>query len=275
MASRRRCCCKGTTICVKVCTTVAVVGATVAIYTGSTLIASCVTGSNGCCTIDASGTYTLEVTYDSTLIYSASRTLNGTQINLSIAASAFTGTPSICCGAYFVPESFTLTDADGSLAFDLDSGSSPPAWYGGHAVTQTSCTVTTPGGICVAAVPSSGPVRVCYQMTCNAGSSPVFAFQRRGPGCTNQAHRPPRRSGTRTPPVSRRASNAPRGLPQPAERRILISRPIRRIRRRAGRSPSLSRRSQQEAIIRAILSVARWRSRELRPLPVPADLFPV
>lgn len=175
MASRRRCCCKGTTICVKICTTVAVVGATVAIYTGSTLVASCVTGSNGCCTIDATGTYTLTVTVSGTVVYSASRTLNGTQINISLPA----GSTTVCCGGYAIPTSLTLTDAIGSLSFVYDSSSSPPTWYGGHAVTETSCTITQGGGgTCVTNVATSGPVRVCYIMTCNAGSSPVFSLSR-------------------------------------------------------------------------------------------------
>ena len=172
------CDCAGctTTICVVWCSTVPVYGAGVAILSGSTVVASGTTGSGGCVTltIPAAGSYTVQVTVSGSVVYSATKSLacNGT------TTIGLTTAPVVCCGGYAIPDSLTLTDAAGSLGFVYLSGSSPPSWYGGHAVTQTSCPVTTPGGICVVGAPSSGPVRCCYQMTCHAGSNPTFGLQR-------------------------------------------------------------------------------------------------
>jgi hypothetical protein len=86
--------------------------------------------------------------------------------------------PVVCCGGYMIPYNLTLTDAVGSLSFVYYPGYFFPIWYGGHSVDLLSCSVTTPDNVCVAAQPSVGPVKVCYQMICDAGSSPVYSVQR-------------------------------------------------------------------------------------------------
>jgi hypothetical protein len=168
------CCCGCTTICVTVCGGIPVAGALVQIFTGATLVDSCTTGTTGCCQLCETGTYTLKVTIGGTLVHNATVTLAGGTITIAAGGSP----PVVCCGAYAIPETLTLTDAEGSLTFGYDSGSFIPTWYGGHAVTRSSWTVTTPLGVCVSAGPTSGPVRVCYQMTCNAGSTPTFELVR-------------------------------------------------------------------------------------------------
>lgn len=164
----------GTKICVVVCGSIPLVGAVVSIYTSGVLIDSCTMDSTGCCTLDDSGTFLLQVTVSGTVVYSANRTLAGGTINIALGGSD----TYVCCGGYAIPASLTLTDAAGSLSFVYYPSSFYPTWYGGHAVTRSSCSVTTPNNICVAADPSYGPVRVCYQMICYAGSDPTFDLQR-------------------------------------------------------------------------------------------------
>ncbi len=177
MGSRRRCCCGGTTICVTVCYPyIPVYGALVQVYTssGGSLVASCTTGSGGCCTVPVTGSYYLTITISGTVVYSATRTLAGTiTINVNSATAQI-----VCCGNYAIPYNLTLTDALGSLSFIYYPSYFYPIWYGGRAVNLLSSTVTTPNNVCVVASPTTGPVRVCYQMTCVSGSSPVFAMQR-------------------------------------------------------------------------------------------------
>lgn len=169
------CCCGCVSVCAVMCAGMPVVGATVQALSGGTVVASCVTGTTGCCELCIVGTYEVKVTVSGTVVYDYTRTLTaGGHIVIALPAGASV----VCCGSYAVPTSFTLTDAAGSLAFDYYSGSYYPTWYGGHAVSKTSCTVTTPNDICVVADPSTGPVRVCYQMICYGGSSPAFTLQR-------------------------------------------------------------------------------------------------
>jgi hypothetical protein len=180
MGSRRRCCCAGpgpTKVCVtSSCGGTPIVGAVLDLYSGTTPVASGTTDSTGCYTFTQTGTYTVKVYVNGTLEESPTETLSGGTISISI------GTPAgyICCGTYLIPESLTLTDAAGSLALDYCSSCSGtyPTWTGGHAVQQPSCTVATQDNICVANTPTVGPVRVCYQMSCNSGSSPVFSLIR-------------------------------------------------------------------------------------------------
>lgn len=165
-----------TTICVVQCGSVPVYGASVVVASGSTTVASGTTGSGGCVTlsIPSAGSYTVQVTVSGTMVYNASRTLscNGT-ITVALSASGL-----VCCGGYAIPYNLTLTDAGGSLSFVYYPSYYYPIWYGGHAVTRESCTISTPNDICVSNPPSSGPVRICYQMICYAGDSPRFAIQR-------------------------------------------------------------------------------------------------
>jgi hypothetical protein len=165
-----------TTICVTACSSIPVYAAVVEVLSGSTVVASCTTSSTGCCTFSLCGTFTVQVTVGGTLEYSATRTLSsgGTTI-ISLGNNGL-----VCCGSYAIPQVLTLTDAAGSLSFEYCPSCSAtyPTWTGGHSVQQTSSTVTTPGGACVVASPTTGPVRVCYQMVCNSSSNPVFTVQR-------------------------------------------------------------------------------------------------
>lgn len=165
-----------TTICVTACyPAVPVYAATVTVLSGSTIVASGTTGSTGCITFPIAGTYIVHVQINGTLVYNSSRTLapGGT---ITIAVSGTSGL--VCCGGYAIPQQLTLTDAVGSLQFDYYSNYYYPIWYGGHSANLLSCSVTTPNNVCVAAAPSQGPVRVCYQMTCVAGTQPAFSIQR-------------------------------------------------------------------------------------------------
>jgi hypothetical protein len=163
------------TICVVQCGTVPVYGAVVTILNSSgTVVAQCTTGTSGCCQVNVCGTYTIQVTVGGTLAYSATQTLvNGGQLSVSLSSAGL-----VCCGAYAIPYNLTLTDAAGTLAFTLYPNYYYPIWYGGHTVTRESCSVQTPGGICISNPPSQGPVKICYQMICYAGQNPTFAIQR-------------------------------------------------------------------------------------------------
>lgn len=165
------------TVCVVICGSMPVVGAEVLILTtAGVTVGQCWTGTSGCCsiTVPAAGNYQLEVWVSGAAVYSGVRSFscNGT-ITIPLSSAGL-----VCCGGYAIPQNLTLTDAAGSIAFDYYSGYYYPIWYGGHAVTRTSCSVSTPGGICVSNPPSSGPVRICYQMICYAGQNPTFAIQR-------------------------------------------------------------------------------------------------
>jgi hypothetical protein len=163
------------TVCVVQCGTVPVYGAVVTILNSSeTIVAQCTTGTGGCCQVSVCGTYTVQVTVGGTLVYGATRTLvDGQQLIVPLSSEGL-----VCCGGYAIPYNLTLTDAAGSLAFTFYPNYFYPIWYGGHAVTRESCSVTTSGGICGSNPPSEGPVKVCYQMICYAGQNPTFAIQR-------------------------------------------------------------------------------------------------
>lgn len=167
------CGCGPVTVCVQVCSpAIAVVGATVNILDDGQLVYSCTTGSSGCCTVPLTGFFTLQVVVSGQVAYEATVRLSGTVV-ISIPTTGL-----VCCGGYAIPQSLTLTDALGSLDFFYSASYTYPVWTGGRAVTALSCSVTTPGNNCVAAAPSEGPVRVCYQMICYAGQQPTFYVQR-------------------------------------------------------------------------------------------------
>jgi hypothetical protein len=164
-----------TTICVGVCGGLPVYGAVITVLSGSNVVATCTTGSNGCCQLPIAGTYTVRVTVGGTLEYSATRTLPpGATTTISLGGNSGL----VCCGGYAIPQILTLTDAAGSLTFVYDPNYYYPLWTGGHSVQRQSCSVTTPNNICIVAPPSNGPVRICYQMICHAGQNPTFAVQR-------------------------------------------------------------------------------------------------
>jgi Carboxypeptidase regulatory-like domain len=176
------CCCGGTTtpFCVTVCGGIPLVGAVVTVSSGGTTYGTCTTTAPlGCCNISglSAGTYTVSVTFDGSTIYSASRSITpGSPV--TIAATSGANVVYVCCGGYVIPASLTLTDGVGSIPFVWESLSSPSTWYGCQTVTVLSCTTTEVGGICTANPAASQTIQVCYQMTCNAGSSPVFSLER-------------------------------------------------------------------------------------------------
>lgn len=82
------------------------------------------------------------------------------------------------CAGYKIPQTLTLTDADGDVTLVYDPNAFFPTWYGGRVVQKTSCPVTTPNNVCVVGPPSNGPVKVCYQVVCLGGQDPHFQVQR-------------------------------------------------------------------------------------------------
>lgn len=164
-----------TTICVVICTpSVPVYGAVVTILNGSQTIASGMTGSTGCITLPVAGTFTVQVQVNGSVAYDSSHSLHSS----GTTTIQLPSTGIVCCGSYAIPQNLTLTDAVGSMAFVYSSSYTYPVWTGGHSVTRLSCSVTTPNNNCVAAAPSQGPVKVCYQMICYAGQTPTFYVQR-------------------------------------------------------------------------------------------------
>lgn len=164
-----------TTVCINVCGSLPVYGAAITVLSGSKVVATCTTGPNGCCQLPVSGTYTVQVTIGGTLEYGATRTLPSGGTTTIVLGS---NSGLVCCGGYAIPQSLTLTDAVGPLAFVYDPNYYYPIWTGGHSIQGLSCTVTTPNNACVVGPPTQGPVRVCYQMICHAGQTPTFALQR-------------------------------------------------------------------------------------------------
>jgi hypothetical protein len=120
----------------------------------------------------------VKVTVGGVVCHNASHTLAGTAIGISITSCS---TAVVCCGGYAIPTTLTGTDGTGTFPFVwcASCSGSFPTWTGGISVPSlTSCSVTTPGGACAVANPSSGPVRVCYAMICHGTSTPKFAVQR-------------------------------------------------------------------------------------------------
>jgi hypothetical protein len=170
----------GTSICVTSCSpAVPLYGAVIQLWTTgtpSTLVTSCTTTtSSACCRFTQTGSYVVKVLVNGSVVNTSTRTLNGGTIVIALGASQANV---VCCGGYAIPYNLTLTDAIGSLSFVYYPNYFYPIWYGGHPATGLSCSVTTPNNVCVAAAPSQGPVKVCYQMICNSGSTPAFTLQR-------------------------------------------------------------------------------------------------
>jgi hypothetical protein len=170
------CCGCGDSICVTACGNIPVVGATVELQASSSgpVLFTGTTGPNGCVAVPYAGSYYLTVTYGGSVVYQAQTTLSSGATNLNVSQEI------VCCGGYAIPWDLTLTDAEGSisLVYDSTDGLSVPTWFAGHAATRLSSTVSTPNNICTADPPTEGPVRICYQMTCNGGSSPAFNLTR-------------------------------------------------------------------------------------------------
>lgn len=151
-------------------------GATVNVLQGGATIATCTTGADGCCTLAglASGTYTVQVVYNGSVQYSASRTIGCATTGILLGS----GAGLVCCGGFAIPTNLTGTDNEGSFAFVYNPNYGFPLWTGGHSVQRLSSSVTTPNNVCLVAAASNGPVRACYQMICHAGQDPTFSVQR-------------------------------------------------------------------------------------------------
>jgi len=179
----------GTKLCVTACGNVPVSGAAITLLSGSQVVATATTGADGCCQLPVSGTYTVQVAIGDKVVFDAARTLlSGGTTSLSVGSTGL-----VCCGGYAIPQVLTLTDAIGtiSLVYDSTDGLFVPTWFGGHAVARLSSTVTTPNNICTTQPPTEGPVRVCYQLTCNAGQSPTFNLTRSWSWVYRQGNAPP------------------------------------------------------------------------------------
>lgn len=166
----------GTRLCVTACGSLPVPGATITLFSGSLAVATGTTGPDGCCQFPISGTYTVQVAIGGTVAYDAAWTFpSGGTTTIPVGTSGL-----ICCGGYAIPQVLTLTDAEGtiSLVYDSTDDLHVPTWFGGHAVTRLSSTVTTQNNICTAQPASQGPVRICYQLICNAGQNPTFRVTR-------------------------------------------------------------------------------------------------
>jgi hypothetical protein len=119
--------------------------------------ASATTGPDGCAVLDigAAGTKTVQVTAAGYQVYSEGSALGcGDAINANL--SGFGG----CCG---IPEHMTLTDANGSHAFDYsDNNFGGGGWLLSY---YPSVTPTCHGPLCD--VNQTAPVQVVYQGTCS------------------------------------------------------------------------------------------------------------
>lgn len=179
--SRRRCCCVSSKICFTACF-VPVQGATFTV----TGLGSCVTGSDGCCDAPwlTSGSHTwTAVDSGGTTICSGGGTWTAGTTNTKNC----TPSDGVCCGSYYIPNNLTATDALGSfgMAYTGTDISGNPQWEGCRVVTVTSATADTSGGTCnVPGPPASGPVRICYIMTCQSSGSPAFTIVRIWPFIT-------------------------------------------------------------------------------------------
>ncbi len=168
----------GTTkICLTVCSGIPVYGATIQLWStasNSSLLASCTTTTSGCCSFTQSGSYIVKVYVGGTLEYSATRTLNGAAITIALSAGANV----VCCGGYAIPTTLTLTDAAGSLSFVYYPNYFYPIWYGGHSVSRLPARSRRRTTSAWPRRRARGPVKVCYQMICYAGTQPTFSIQR-------------------------------------------------------------------------------------------------
>lgn len=171
----------GTTICIVACyPAIPVYGALVQVYTssGGTLVASCTTGSSGCCSVPVTGSYYVTVTDAyGTVVYSGTQTLSGT-VTIAIGDTNY-----VCCGGYLIPKSLTLTDASGSYSFVYQGvGGGLPTWACVFDITAMSTPLVPNGSpyfpTCKWGTTGSGPISICYSMTCNSSSTPSFTLQR-------------------------------------------------------------------------------------------------
>ncbi len=161
------CCCGGcnTIICVTGCGA-NIVGATVTIKSGATVIGTCTTVAGGCCTITipSAGTYTVVVSAAGWTTNTSSHSLTCGGTTTISMGNPPAGT--ICCGPCPIPTTLTLTDSNTTISFVYNVGAAK--WVGSYTIsTQPTITLTNIFGLsCTCVLNSPGTARVCYSMQC-------------------------------------------------------------------------------------------------------------
>jgi hypothetical protein len=186
------CCCEGctTTFCAEACGTfISGITMTVASNTGVAL-GSCVTGSGGCCSIAIPAAAVVSVTPTgggfSPGATFHSVTCGGTT---AIQLLSITDTnPAQCCADCILPNTMTLTDANGSLAFTVQPESSQPTWIATTVIQTPSFAPSPLPEECLCPTPESGPLTITYTgtFTINDSNECVFTVTRSWAiaGCT-------------------------------------------------------------------------------------------
>lgn len=165
-------CCGGCTI--KICVTACgglQPGASVEIKSGSIVVTTGTTGSDGCVTFTtvAAGTYTVVVSVSGFGTSTTTQTLEcGSGATISLGNSPASG---CCCGKCFIPNTgFMLTDALGSYPLTVVPGSSSCAWFACPPVigglSGQSLSIDPITGDCVASA-DSGSLCYSYSVSCN------------------------------------------------------------------------------------------------------------
>lgn len=169
-------CCGGTCdtkICVDICGYPSI-GATVTVKRSGVTIASGTTVSpSGCVVLNIGTAGSSSVTVS----------VPGLADNISTQSLTCSGTTTIgiyptdaqCCGSCGIPNSLTLTDALGALAFTWNGSS---AWLGSRVISTTVTPMSgTNGGGCLCGVPITGSLTVNYVGRCVDVGGGVYEFQ--------------------------------------------------------------------------------------------------
>ncbi len=143
-----------------------IVGATVTVKSGATVIGTCTTVAGGCCTIaiPSAATYTVVVTAPGWTTNTANRSLTCGGTTTITLGSPPAGT--ICCGSCPIPTTLTLTDSNTTISLVYNAG--VLKWLGSYTITnQNTITLTNIGGAnCTCVLNTPGTARVCYNMSC-------------------------------------------------------------------------------------------------------------
>jgi hypothetical protein len=140
------------------------VGATVTIKSGATVIDSGTTGAGGLVTltIPAAGSYTV--------IASATGWGTNSTTHSFTCGGTFTfalGTPvgTVCCDGCPVPTTLSLTDVNTTISLTHTGAS----WFGSYDIAVNTRRDVLSGGVCVCTNLTPGTARVCYTLTCSGG----------------------------------------------------------------------------------------------------------
>ena len=179
------CCCVSTCtteICVTGCTS-SLVGLTVTVKSGATIVGTGTTGPVAGCaggvdiTIPAPGSYTVVISGTGLTTNTSTHTLTcGGLITINIGNPP---TGAVCCNTCPVPT--TLTGTDSNSTFTLTYNSLANVWFGSYTLSgvPTMQTVAASGlpHFCICSANTSGSIPVCYQFSC-AGSPIMYTCQR-------------------------------------------------------------------------------------------------